>query len=127
MAEMTLDDIRAGQDTRWFYVGMAGVCVLVAFGGFVPTYWAKLASGTFGGAPILHIHGALFFAWTAVKAARARKAPARTAGKPRAARNEAVKAAVAGTAHTPATAAAHEPAVPAAVHRTAFEPRGDTP
>jgi hypothetical protein len=64
MAEMTLDNIRAGQDTRWFYVGMAGVCVLVAFGGFVPTYWAKLASGTFGGAPILHIHGALFFAWT---------------------------------------------------------------
>ncbi|MGW9066511.1 PepSY-associated TM helix domain-containing protein [Achromobacter animicus] len=72
---------------------------------------------------------ALFFAWMAVKAARARKAPARTAGKPRAARNEAVKAAVAATAHPPATAPApaHEPAVPAAVHRTAFEPRGDTP
>nr|WP_191576687.1 PepSY-associated TM helix domain-containing protein [Achromobacter insolitus] len=32
---------------------------------------------------------AVFFAWMAVKAARARKAPARTAGKPRAARNEA--------------------------------------
>ena len=43
---------------------MAGVCVLIAFGGFVPTYWSRLATGTFGGAPILHIHGALFFAWT---------------------------------------------------------------
>lgn len=50
--------------TRWFYVWMAGVCVLIAFGGFVPTYWSRLATGTFGGAPILHIHGALFFAWT---------------------------------------------------------------
>ena len=50
--------------TRWFYVGMAGVCVLIAFGGFVPTYWARVATGTFGGAPILHIHGALFFTWT---------------------------------------------------------------
>lgn len=43
---------------------MAGVCVLIAFGGFVPTYWSLVAAGTFGGAPILHIHGALFFAWT---------------------------------------------------------------
>lgn len=43
---------------------MAGVFVLIAFGGFVPTYWARLAAGTFRGAPILHIHGALFFTWT---------------------------------------------------------------
>lgn len=51
-------------DVRWFYVWMAGICVLVAFGGFIPTYWAKLATGTFKGAPIIHIHGMLFFAWT---------------------------------------------------------------
>ncbi|OAE61842.1 PepSY domain-containing protein [Achromobacter mucicolens] len=63
---------------------------------------------------------ALFFAWMAQKAARARKAPARSAGKPRAARAEAVKSAAAAPAP-------HDPAVPAAVHRTAFEPRGDTP
>jgi len=60
---------------------------------------------------------ALFFAWMAQKAARARKAPARSAGKPRA---EAVKSAAAAPAP-------HDPAVAAAVHRTAFEPRGDTP
>jgi len=54
----------AHRDARWFYVWMAGVCVLIAFGGFIPTYWAKLASGTFKGMPILHIHGMLFFAWT---------------------------------------------------------------
>ena len=49
---------------RRFYVGMAGLCLLIAFGGFVPTYWAKLADGTFSGAPILHIHGGFFFLWT---------------------------------------------------------------
>ena len=54
----------ARSDAQWFYVWMAGVCVLIAFGGFIPTYWAKLAAGTFKGAPILHIHGMLFFTWT---------------------------------------------------------------
>ena len=47
-----------------FYVWMAATFVLIAFGGFIPTYWAKLASGTFGGHPILHIHGMIFFTWT---------------------------------------------------------------
>jgi uncharacterized membrane protein YhaH (DUF805 family) len=51
-------------DAQWFYVWMAGIFVLIAFGGFIPTYWAKLAAGTFKGAPIIHIHGILFFAWT---------------------------------------------------------------
>jgi hypothetical protein len=43
---------------------MAGVFVLIAFGGFTPTYWGPLTSGAFHGPPILHIHGALFFSWT---------------------------------------------------------------
>ncbi|UTP37871.1 hypothetical protein M9M90_11530 [Phenylobacterium sp. LH3H17] len=51
-------------ETRWFYVGMAAVFAVIAFGGFIPTYWSKLATGTFGGAPILHIHGLIFFTWT---------------------------------------------------------------
>jgi len=51
-------------ETRWFYVGMAAVFVAIAFGGFIPTYWSKVATGTFGGAPILHIHGMIFFTWT---------------------------------------------------------------
>ncbi len=51
-------------DARRFYLWMAGVFVLIAFGGFIPTYWAKLATGSFRGAPILHIHGMLFFTWT---------------------------------------------------------------
>jgi hypothetical protein len=47
-----------------FYVWMAAVCALVAFGGFAPTYWLQLSAGTFVGPPLLHIHGVLFFAWT---------------------------------------------------------------
>lgn len=56
---------RAGSETRTrFYVWMALAGVAIAFGGFVPTYWAKLATGNFHRAPIVHIHGLLFFSWT---------------------------------------------------------------
>jgi len=55
---------RARTRTGWFYVGMAATFVVIAFGGFVPTYWAKIATGTFTGHPILHIHGMIFFTWT---------------------------------------------------------------
>ncbi|OOG46014.1 hypothetical protein B0E50_15090 [Rhodanobacter sp. C01] len=43
---------------------MAGAFILVAFGGFVPTYWAPVAAGTFHAPPIIHIHGVLMFTWT---------------------------------------------------------------
>ena len=54
----------AGDAARWFYVAMAGACALIAFGGFAPTYWLQLAPGTFIGSPLLHLHAALFSAWT---------------------------------------------------------------
>lgn len=47
-----------------FYVWMAGACVLIAFGLFAPTYWLQVPAGTFTGAPLLHLHGLLFSAWT---------------------------------------------------------------
>jgi hypothetical protein len=49
---------------RYFYLAMAGAFVFVAFGGFIPTFWAKVASGTFRAPPIVYIHGALLFTWT---------------------------------------------------------------
>lgn len=55
---------RAGSRTDRFYLVMAASFVLIAFGGFIPTYWAKIATGTFTGHPILHIHGMIFFSWT---------------------------------------------------------------
>ena len=54
----------AGQKAGYFYVWMAAVCALIAFGAFAPTYWLQLYAGTFVGPPLLHVHGALFFAWT---------------------------------------------------------------
>ena len=42
---------------------MAGACLVIAVGGFAPTYWLQLAPGTFVGSPLVHLHGALFTAW----------------------------------------------------------------
>ena len=47
-----------------FHLTMACVFVLIAFAGFTPSYWSKVAAGTFTGAPIYHIHGLLLFGWT---------------------------------------------------------------
>jgi hypothetical protein len=51
-------------ESRNFYVWMAAGFLAVAFGGFIPTYWAKVAAGSFHAEPIIHIHGALLFTWT---------------------------------------------------------------
>jgi hypothetical protein len=61
-AAVTAAGVRS--ESRNFYVWMAGTFVLVAFAGFTPTYWAKVAAGTFHAAPIIHMHGMLLFAWT---------------------------------------------------------------
>lgn len=58
------DASQAKAERSHFYVWMAGVFVLVAFGGFTPTFWARLAAGTFHAPPIVYIHGALLFTWT---------------------------------------------------------------
>ena len=46
-----------------FYFGMAVTCGLIALLGFLPTYWAPLASGSLSVAPVIHLHGLLFTAW----------------------------------------------------------------
>lgn len=48
---------------RYFYLWMAGAFVLIAFGGFSPTYWMPVATGTFKAPPIIHVHGILMFTW----------------------------------------------------------------
>lgn len=63
MATMALEVERVNARPR-FYVGMAAVFVLIAFGGFTPTYWAKLANGSFSAAPIVYVHGTLLSIWT---------------------------------------------------------------
>jgi hypothetical protein len=56
--------IEARSESRYFYLYLAGAFILIAFGGFIPTYWAPVTASTFKGPPILHIHGALLFSWT---------------------------------------------------------------
>jgi len=55
--------VRSAPVKRSFYVTLAATCVVVAFGGFAPTYWLQLAPATFIGTPLLHLHAALFSAW----------------------------------------------------------------
>jgi hypothetical protein len=51
-------------DARRFYLWTAVLFVLIAFGGFTPSYWARVAAGNFHPPPIMHIHGIFLFSWT---------------------------------------------------------------
>jgi hypothetical protein len=51
-------------DDRSFYVWLGVGFLLVAFSGFIPTYWSPVLAGKFKGPPFIHIHGALMFLWT---------------------------------------------------------------
>ncbi len=46
-----------------FFVRLAGVCVIIAVGGFAPTYWLQVPAGTFIGTPLMHLHGLLYTGW----------------------------------------------------------------
>jgi hypothetical protein len=59
---------------RGFFVNMAYVCALIAIGGFIPSFWAPLAAGTFGRPSIVHLHGLLFSAWPVLFIIQARLA-----------------------------------------------------
>ena len=53
----------ARTSARYFYVWMAGLCALIAIGGFAGTYWLQWPVGTFVGSRLIHLHAALFTAW----------------------------------------------------------------
>ncbi len=61
---MTAAAIPGQRSLGAFHLWMAGLFVLIAFGGFAVTYWMQLPAGTFVGRPMLHLHGLLFSAWT---------------------------------------------------------------
>lgn len=67
---------RARIESPEFFVWMAYGCALIAIVGFLPTYWAPVASRTFNSAPIVHLHGLLFSAWPLLFIAQARSAAA---------------------------------------------------
>jgi hypothetical protein len=56
---------------RWFYFGIAVTFVVIAVGGFMPSYFIKVSNRTFSLPAIFHVHAALFFSWTLLNAAQA--------------------------------------------------------
>jgi len=65
MAEIAARDDSERRTRMSFFVWIGALCVFFAFGGFTPTYFAPMASGSLRSLnPAVHIHGILFFAWT---------------------------------------------------------------
>jgi len=59
------------QRVRAFHFALAIACLLLAFTGFLPTYWAPLAQRALHVDPIVHIHALFFFGWTVFLVAQA--------------------------------------------------------
>ena len=65
MASTTFSNAPARSRSGYMYFWLATVCAVFAFGAFAATYWLQLAAGTLVGAsPLMHLHAALFSAWT---------------------------------------------------------------
>lgn len=47
-----------------FYQNIALLCAVVAFAGFLPSYWAPIWHTSLHVPRVVHLHGAIFFAWT---------------------------------------------------------------
>ena len=55
--------VSRAESGRRFHFWMAALFLLIAFGGFTPTYWAPVAEGKFHSPPIVHINGFMLFSW----------------------------------------------------------------
>jgi hypothetical protein len=53
----------ASRFDNYFYFYMALLCAVAAFGGFLPTFWLPMTHGGYVAAPVIAIHGVLFFCW----------------------------------------------------------------
>lgn len=58
------DGRRTTESRSSFFFWMSVVFVAIALAGFARSYLMPVATGTFGGSALLHVHGALFFGWT---------------------------------------------------------------
>lgn len=54
---------KARAEGQYFYVWMGVAFVAIAVLGFVPSYWARVATASFDGPRILHVHGPVLTAW----------------------------------------------------------------
>lgn len=51
-------------DSDPFYRNIAVLCAVVAFAGFLPSYWSPMWQSNLHIPRVVHLHGMLFFAWT---------------------------------------------------------------
>ena len=58
----TVSTTRLSENQFFFYMAVA--CSGIAFVGFAPTYWIPLLTGRLTTHPLIHLHGAIFFAWS---------------------------------------------------------------
>jgi hypothetical protein len=56
--------LRPARTGSRFYLWLSVAYLVIAFGGFTPTYWAPVIQQRFDGGFIFHVHGLLLFSWT---------------------------------------------------------------
>ena len=66
MTDAAIAGSAAKVSSRWFYAWMALTSMAIAVVGFMPTYFVPMVQGAFVAPPIIHIHGLIFFGWTAL-------------------------------------------------------------
>lgn len=50
-------------DRGRFFIAYAAICLIIAVGGFVPSFWAPMLAGGNPGRPLVVLHGLVFTAW----------------------------------------------------------------
>ena len=68
MASQTATVRRPGRQLPVFYLAMAGIFGVIAFGGFTRTYLLPVVMNRFDGPALIHLHGVLFLGWTVLLA-----------------------------------------------------------
>ncbi|HZG47296.1 MAG TPA: hypothetical protein VEZ41_13685 [Allosphingosinicella sp.] len=61
---------RTPKKLHGYFIAFAGIFALLVIAGFWRSFFIPVAQGTFSRPPIVHVHGALFFAWTAILVAQ---------------------------------------------------------
>lgn len=59
-----LPPLVATRDRGRFFVAYAAICVAIAVGGFLPSFWLPMATIGFAGSWLVVFHGLLFTGWT---------------------------------------------------------------
>ena len=54
-----------------YFIAFAGIFALLVIAGFWRSFFVPVAQGTFSRPAVVHVHGGLFFAWTAILVAQA--------------------------------------------------------